>query len=251
MGKYLGAELYKVTHRRGYTLGMLGLVLGGEALLLFLLKVARFSNATSYDDVISVLPLTLTVGIYLIPAICDIVFSDQYKLNTLKNEMAYGTPRVRVYFGKLLAAVITAVVFCGLFVVFYLGAAALLFPMTDAANTAWELGRIGKAMAVALPVWLGALSFIHMLLFVMKGSVSAVVLYLFTLSLGEVMDLMSLFLPKLRDFCAIVQHWLVNAPMDTVMNGSFNIPYAWAVGAAWFVACAAIGAICFQKREIS
>ena len=61
------------------------------------------------------LPLTLTVGIYLVPAICDIIFSDQYKLNTLKNEMAYGTPRLRVYFGKLLASVITAVAFSAIF----------------------------------------------------------------------------------------------------------------------------------------
>lgn len=251
MGKYVGAELYKVTHRRTYILGMLAFVLGGEALLLFLLKTAGFSNATTYDDVIGVLPLTLTVGIYLIPAICDIVFSDQYKLNTLKNEMAYGTPRLRVYFGKLLAAVITAVVFCGLFTVFYLGAAALLFPVTDGAAAAGELARIGKALAVALPVWLGALGFTHMLLFVMKGSVSAVVLYLLALSLGDILELMSLFLPKLQDFCGLVQRYLINAPMDTVMNGSFDIPYAWTVGMAWFVACAAIGAICFQKREIS
>lgn len=251
MGKYLGAELYKVTHRRGYTLGMLGLILGGEALLLFLLKTARFSNATSYDDVIGVLPLTLTVGIYLIPAICDIVFSDQYKLNTLKNEMAYGTPRGRVYFGKLLAAVITAVVFCALFTAFYLGAAALLFPMTDATAAAGELAKIGKSLVVALPVWLGALGFIHMLLFVMKGSVSAVVLYLFTLSLGDILDLMRLFLPKLGDVCAFVQRCLINTPMDTVMNGSFDIPYAWLVGTAWFAVSAVIGAICFQKREIS
>ena len=251
MGKYLSAELYKMTHRRSYTFGMLGLVLGGEALMLFLLKTARFSNATTYDDVIGVLPLTLTVGIYLVPAICDIIFSDQYKLNTLKNEMAYGTPRLRVYFGKLLASVITAVAFCAIFALFYMGAAALLFPVKDAASTAAAVEKIGKSLAVALPVWLGALSFVHMLLFVMKGSVSAVVLYLLTLSLGDILELMSLFLPKLQEFCGLVQRCLIGAPMDTVMNGSFNIPYAWTVGTVWFVVCAIVGDICFQKREIS
>lgn len=251
MGKYLGAELYKVTHRRSYTLGMLGLIIAGEALLLFLFRTTEFSNATSYADVIGVLPLTLTVGLYLVPALCDIVFSDQYKLNTLKNEMAYGMPRGRVYFGKLLASVITAVVFCAVFTAFYLGAAALFFPVTDAADTVLELVQIGKALAVSLPVWLGALGYIHMLLFVTRGSVSAVVLYLITLSLGDILDLLRLFLPKLEDFCVLVQRCLINAPMDTVMNGSFDIPYAWAVGAAWFVASAIVGVICFQKREIS
>lgn len=251
MGKYVGAELYKVTHRRTYILGMLAFVLGGEALLLFLLKTAGFSNATSYDDVIGVLPLSLNVGVYLVLMVCDMVFSDQYKQNTLKNEMSYGLPRGRVYFGKLLAEVVTAVALCAIFMAFYLGGAALLFPMTDAADTAVEIVRIGKALAVALPVWLGALGYGHMLLFVMKGSAAAAAVYVLTLALGGIMDLLRLFLPKLEDFLALVQHCLINTPMDTVMNGSFDVPYAWAVGMAWFVASAVIGAICFQKREIS
>lgn len=251
MGKYLSAELYKVTHRRTYALGMLALILGGEALLLFLLKTAGFSNATTYDDVLGVLPLSLTVGVYLVLAVCDLVFSDQYKQNTLKNEVAYGTPRSRIYFGKLFAAVITAVAFCAVLMAFYLAVGALAFPNVDAARSVEQLVRLGKSLAVALPVWLGALSFVIMLLFVMKGSATVAVVYVFTLSLGEILDLLRLFLPKLDTVCAFVQRCLINAPMDTVMNGSFDVPYAWAVGMAWFVASAAIGAICFQKREIS
>ncbi len=251
MGNYLNAEFYKAIHRKTYTLCLLAFVLGGEALLLFLLKTAGFSNATTYDDVLSVLPLSLTVGAYLVPGICDIVFSDQYKQNTLKNEMAYGIPRTRVYFGKLLASVVTAVIFCAVIVGFFLGVGALAFPMGDAGLVTAQLVKVGKSLAVALPVWLGALSFVIMLLFVMKGSVSAVVLYIFTLSLGDILDLMQIFLPKIGHICAFVQRCLINTPMDTVMNGSFDIPYAWAVGMAWFIVSAVIGAICFQKREIS
>lgn len=251
MGKYLSAEFYKVFRRRTYTLCMLALILGGEALLLFLLKTASFSNAATYDDVLGVLPLSLTVGVYLVLAVCDLVFSDQYKQNTLKNEVAYGTPRSRIYFGKLFAAVITAVVFCAVIIGFYLAVGALAFSNVDAARTVEQLVRLGKALAVALPVWLGALSFVIMLLFVMKGSATVAVVYVFTLSLGEILDLMRLFLPKLGDVCTFVQRCLINTPMDTVMNGSFDIPYAWAVGMAWFAASAVIGAICFQKREIS
>lgn len=251
MGKYLSAEFYKVFRRRTYTLCMLALILGGEALLLFLLKTAGFSNATTYDDVLGVLPLSLTVGVYLVLAVCDLVFPTSISRNTLKNEVAYGMPRSRIYFGKLFAAVITAVVFCAVIMAFYLAVGALVFPNVDAARTVEQLVRLGKALAVALPVWLGALSFVIMLLFVMKGSATVAVVYVFTLSLGEILDLMRLFLPKLGDVCAFVQRCLINTPMDTVMNGSFDIPYAWAVGTAWFVASAVIGAICFQKREIS
>lgn len=251
MGNYLGAELYKATHRRTYSLSMLALILGGEALLLFLLKTASFSNAATYDDVLSVLPLSLTVGLYLVLAVCDLVFSDQYKQNTLKNEVAYGTPRSRIYFGKLLAAVISAVVFCAVIIGFFLGVGVLAFPMGDAGAVTAQLVKLGKALAVALPVWLGALSFAIMLLFVMKGSATVAVVYVLTLSLGDILDLMQIFLPKIGHICAAVQRCLINTPMDTVMNGSFDIPYAWAVGMAWFIVSAIIGAICFQKREIS
>lgn len=251
MGNYLGAELYKATHRKTYSLSMLALILGGEALLLFLLKTASFSNAATYDDVLSVLPLSLTVGLYLVLAVCDLVFSDQYKQNTLKNEVAYGTPRSRIYFGKLIAAVITAVVFCAVIIGFFLSVGALAFPVNDAAAVTGQLVKLGKALAVALPVWLGALGFAIMLLFAMKGSATAAVVYVLTLSLGEILDLMRIFLPKIGHICAAVQRCLINTPMDTVMNGSFDIPYAWAVGTAWFVISAVIGAICFQKREIS
>lgn len=251
MGNYLNAELYKAAHRRTYSLSMLTLILGGEALLLFLLKTAGFSNAVTYDDVLSVLPLSLTVGLYLVLAVCDLVFSDQYKQNTLKNEVAYGTPRSRIYFGKLMTAVIAAVVFCAIIIGFFLGVGALAFPMGDAGAATAQLVKLGKALAVALPVWLGALSFAVMLLFVMKGSATAAVVYVLTLALGDILDLMQIFLPKISHICAFVQRCLINTPMDTVMNGSFDIPYAWAVGTAWFIVSAVIGVICFQKREIS
>lgn len=251
MGNYLNAEFYKVLHRRTYTLCMLALILGGEALLLFLLKTAGFSNATTYDDVLGVLPLSLTVGLYLVLAVCDLVFSDQYKQNTLKNEASYGLPRGRVYFGKLISAVVVAVVFCAVIIGFYLAAGALAFPVRDGAAVAQELLRLGKSLAVALPVWLGALSFAIMLLFVMKGSATVAVVYVLTLSLDGILDLMRLFLPKLDKVCVFLQRCLISTPTESITNGSFDIPYAWTVGMAWFVISTVIGAICFQKREIS
>lgn len=251
MGKYLRAEIYKALHRKTYTGAMLALVLGGEALLLFLLKTAGFSNATTYDNVMSVLPLSLTAGLYLVLAVCDLVFSDQYKQNTLKNEVAYGMPRGRIYFGKLLAAAAAAVVFCAIVMGFYLGVGALMFPVRDGAAVTAQFLHLGKSLAVALPVWLGALSFAIMLLFVLKGAATVAVVYVLVLSLDGILTLMRLLLPKLDKLCAFLQSCLIGAPMETVTNGTFDIPYAWAVGMAWLAVSAVIGAICFQKREIS
>lgn len=251
MGKYIGAELYKVLHRRTYTLGLLAFLLGGEALLLFLLKTAGFSNATTFNDVLGVLPMTLSMGLYLVPAIVDIVFSDQYKQNTLKNEVSYGLPRGRIYLGKLGTACLTAVAFCVIVLIFYVGLGALAFPKRDTALTAEQLFRLAVSLAAALPVWLGGLGFIHMLLFVSKGSVSATVIYILALSAGSILDLAGLFLPRLAEFFTKIQHWLIATPMDSILRGGANVPYAWLFGMVWRGVSSLVGLICFQKREIN
>ena len=251
MGKYIRAECYKALHRGTYARTLRALILGGEALLLLLLKTASFSNATTYEQTVSVLPLSLTVGLYLVLAVCDWVFSDQYKQNTLKNEVAYGLPRGRIYFGKLLSAVMPAVVLCAVIIGFYLGVGAVMFPTGEAAAVVEQLLRLGQSLAVALPVWLGALGYAMMLFFVMKGAATVAVVYVLTLSLDGILDLMRLFLPKLDALCAFLQRCLIGAPMDSIVHGTYDVVYAWTVGLAWLCVSAVIGAICFQKREIS
>lgn len=251
MGNYFGAELYKIVRRRTYTLGLLGFLLGGETLLLLLLKSAGFSNATTFNDAVSVLSMTLSMGLYLVPAIVDIVFSDQYKQNTLKNEVSYGLFRARIYLGKLLAACVAAVVLCLFILAFYVALAAVMFPQRDPALTAEQFTRLGVCLAAALPLWLGGLGFIHMLLFVSKGSVSATVIYIVVLSGGNILDISSLFLPRLARSLYAVKNWLIATPMDGIIRGMPDMPYAWTVGMLWLAVSTLIGLISFQKREIS
>lgn len=251
MANYIGAELYKVFHRRTYTLGLLAFLLGGEALLLFLLKTAGFSNATTFNDVLGVLPMTFSMGLYLASTMVDIVFSDQYKQNTLKNEVSYGLPRGRIYLGKLVAACFTAVAFCALVLAFYVGLGALMFSAQDAALTADQFALLGRSLAAALPVWLGGLAFVHMLLFLTKGSVSATVIYLVVLLAENILDLAGLFLPRLVEIFTKIQHWLIASPIDSILRGAPNVPSAWLVGMLWLGVSTLIGLFCFQKREIS
>lgn len=251
MGKYLSAELYKVTHRRSYALCALVILLGGEALLLFLLKTAGFSNATTYADALSVLSMSLLLGVYLVAVVSDMVFSDQFKQNTLKNEVAYGLPRSRIYLGKLAAAVVTALALCALVLIFYLGVGALVFPLGDLGAVGGQMLVLGKSLAVALPVWLGAMGYAMMLLFVMRGATTATVVFVLTLSLGDILDLTRFIFPKLDSFFKLVQRCLITAPLDNITRGAFEIPYAWAVGMAWLAASTVIGLVVFRKREIN
>jgi len=241
---YIMAELYKLTHRKDYALGFLGVMFAGIALLFFLLKEMSGDTQNTFDAVTSVLSMFLSMGLYLVAAICDIVFSDQYKYNTLKNEVSYGLPRWRVYLGKLTAAVITAFVSCAIILSFYLVVGRILFPVETPVPEL--LNELGRALVTALPLWLGGLGFFLMLQFLVKGSTSATVIYFLVLAvLPEALNIMQVFVPKLSKLCQGIQAWLLSSGFHA------DIPHAWLMGAVWFLASTALGLLVFQKREIA
>lgn len=254
MVKYLNAELYKVTHRRAYTFGALAVILGGELLLLLLMRFT--GNGPTYGDVVYLLPSLLMVGLYLAVMVCDMVFSDQYKLNTLKNEVSCGVSRRVIYLGKLLAAVITAAAFCAVIVAFYLGLGRMLFSVDTDAHDAGTLAEIFlnalHSVAAAFPLWLGGLGFGLMLLFVTRGSTVAMVLFVVVMGpLDKVLQLAQMFMRSEGVVSAVsaVRRWLlVNG--FSVYN-SYDMAHCWIMGLAWLLISTAIGLIVFQKREIS
>ena len=154
MRNYLAAECYK-TFRRKYFYIILAVCLGLEAVLLWGYWTTwkwGNSNVDFYSTAIMV-PFMLSIGLYATIVTGDIVFSEQYKNNTLKNEVSYGLSRGRIYLGKLLVstgiAVLAAVVMMG----FYLGLCWVLFPHTEldgmagsSSATAWR-GRFPCGLA--------------------------------------------------------------------------------------------------------
>ena len=251
MGKYLSAELYKVCHRK-YPLGFLGIILG----LITLVLVLLWQNAGPGADfafMAGALSMMLSAGLYLVVAVCDMVFSDQYKYNTLKNEVSYGLPRARIYLGKLLSTVIVAVALCAVIVAFYLGLNLVLFPLGAGVDAALE--TLGQALLVAFPLWLGGLGLFHMLLFVMRGSTAASIVYVVLVAVlgGGTLDLFVLFMPKLEPVVRVVKTCLLTTPFDRLITGNTNglIVYAWILGLAWLAGSTVVGLIAFRKREIS
>ena len=125
MLNYLRAEFYKVFHRK-YTWITLIILLALESVLVW---GFAFINANgSHIDVAEAaysLWLLLYMGCFLTLFTCEMVFANQYKNGTLKNEVAFGLSRSRIYFGKYLTQLIVSILFCAIMVVFYLGASYL------------------------------------------------------------------------------------------------------------------------------
>lgn len=182
MGNYLSAECYKAVHRKYiyiFSAAMLGLV----AAFMLLLRIEGMSQSgdgmlmvqrVSVSELLGILAMALSAGLYFLMIAADIVFSDQYKYNTLKNEVSYGLPRWQIYLGKLTASALTAGILCLVLMGGYIGIGCVLFPAGEDFGT--NLATFAKWLLIALPLWLGGLGFFNMLQFLIKGSNAAVAL---------------------------------------------------------------------------
>lgn len=260
MGNYLSAECYKAVHRKYiyiFSAAMLGLV----AAFMLLLRIEGMSQSgdgmlmvqrVSVSELLGILAMALSAGLYFLMIAADIVFSDQYKYNTLKNEVSYGLPRWQIYLGKLTASALTAGILCLVLMGGYIGIGCVLFPAGEDFGT--NLATFAKWLLIALPLWLGGLGFFNMLQFLIKGSNAATVFYVMVVFLGSgFMDLMEVFLPALQPMADLIRTISLNTPFILLRTQSPEsvMTYAWALGMAWLTVSTIIGAISFQKKEIS
>lgn len=252
MVKYLNAECYKV-FRRKYPYVFVGVLLFLIAGLQFLLYAENLGGRVTVSDLLNILSMLLSAGLYLLMMAADMVFSEQHKYNTLKNEVSFGLPRIRIYLGKLLSSTLVAVVLCAVLVGGYLGLSLLLFPTGD--EFVGHLQIFGLSLLMSLPLWLGGLAFFCMLQFLLKGSTASTIVYIMVIALlgSGFLQLMSLFIPSLEPIADFVRLISLNTPFD-LMNQQGPVGpmgYAWTLGMAWFGVSTVVGIIGFQKKEIS
>ena len=213
---YLRAECYKMLHRS--YLWMALLITGGLELVLVLLwawiNCELPNNMTASAGFTMVLYL-LSLGYYATAITSDIAFSDQYKYNTLKNEVAYGIPRARIYLGKLFAGVLLSIGACALLLGWYALLCALMLPGDGAALEALKV--LGFALLCAFPVWVGAQALYLLCFFSIRGNTAATIVSVCIIALfGQMLTFLSLLVsmpaPGLADALLAVKGLLLTSP---------------------------------------
>ena len=168
------AEIYKLTHRSySYILllccAAFALLVGG---LMCYIKYTAAPDVelVNFPLAINMLCMGMPIGLYLVAVGGDAVFSEQYKYNTLKNEVSYGLPRVRVYLSRLVVTLLLlVVVFIVTIGVYTLASLVLLGIPSDAGamasfgkNTAQAIQdafrMLGFYVLASFPLWLGSMS---------------------------------------------------------------------------------------------
>lgn len=260
MVKAIHAECYKLARRPYFyiTCALCALCALGVILCLFWVKMEQ----TGSDAALINLPLALNfllfgipIGSYLVLLGGDMAFSEQYKVNTLKNEVSYGLSRASSYLSRWVTAFLAMAVMYVVLVLVYLVSGALLLGVPE--NGAWTvsdgLAMFGLYSLAALPLWLGALSLMMACLFLARSSNMAAVFFLIIFNgVSAVLDKLGVYI---HPFFTGFYHLTLNHAMDFLMSAQ---TVDWAligrcavVGLAWTAVTTAVGLWCFARREIS
>lgn len=247
---YIRAEFYKVLHRK-YTYWFLLAMLAGAGLLVV---GWAYTNANGNDvgfvTGAGIMGAMMIVGIYCTLLTGDLVFSDQYKFNTLKNEVSYGIPRLRIYLCKLFVSCVTALLACAVIIGFYLALCWVVLPHNPEVDGK-IMEVVGFSVLNALPLWFGAQALSMMCLSLFKSSTVASFVFIgVVMGLPEILKLLAMLInPIFID----IRAFLLSSPFEvkTVVGDWAFFGQCLAIGAAWFVVTTLVGAITFRKREIN
>lgn len=201
----------------------------------------------------------LVLGLYFTVLAGDIVFAGQYKNGTLKNEVSFGLPRWRIYLGKMIAQMMTAVVMCFVMMVWYVALSALVLPADGTVSNYEALQEFGTLLLCALPVWLGTQSMVCACLFLIKGGTAAAITavgIIALLPLGvELLGLLYGAYP-FGETMLKVYTWLPSSMLERVSFHVADGDWAYAgklclTGGAWLVGSTALGLWRFTRKEIN
>ncbi|MBM6869247.1 ABC transporter permease subunit [Pseudoflavonifractor phocaeensis] len=250
MRNYLSAECYKVFHRSYFYVTLLvclaleGLLLWGSWLTL------QWGNASiDFCSTALMIPVLLGVGMYATLLTADMVFSDQYKYNTMKNEVSYGLSRTRIYVGKLLVSLLVSLVAAAVMVGFYLLGCWVLYPHNELDQGALSL--IGYTLSGALPLWFGAQAVSIFCYFHVRSSTVAA--FAAVGILGVLPSVLQAFGLLFHPVFEVMRQFTPSFMLDNLKNMAFDGSYlglCWASGLVWCAVFTAAGLALFRKKEI-
>lgn len=259
MLNYVSAEFYKVFRRKYPYVTFVVMA----ALASLLCAGFMFTNANGNDVDFygggTVAAAVLSVGLYAAILVGDMVFSDQYKFNTLKNEVSFGVPRVRIYLGKLAVEAAMGVAMSLLLVVFYEALCFLTLLPSSPEQIQAALEIVGYCVLAAIPQWLGMLALTNMFFFLSRSNTLAAFLTVGVIAApATAFELTALLIWSNNAGVAELLMTLKSlTPGEMIDRASHvvgdwgHIAKSWLMGGAWFAATTAIGLAGFQKKEIN
>lgn len=191
------------------------------------------------------------------------VFSEQYKYNTLKNEVSFGVGRFRIYASRwVVSLLVLAALYLVLVLVYALASLILLGPAQPGGRPGdvrsgcgperpQRLPGSGLLYPGGFPLWLGGMSLAIACHFLITNSTIAAFSYL------GILMVLPMALNNLGQYVnplfTSLYHLTLNYHMDQLLVGDLpwsKIGQCWLIGLGWTVVSTALGAVLFSRKEI-
>lgn len=248
MLNYIKAELYRAAHHM--TVYLVSGILLALALAFALMWVGPFT----FPNMAALLSATMPIGLFMAAIMDVVVVSGVHRTGTLKNEVEFGTPRSRIYLGKLIAAFLLAVMLCILVMGSFLGLGWLFTAPGTPEETQVSLVILGYVTAASFPLWLGALGLTHALFLALKNEVVAACLTAYLLLLGEPMTAILTMINSevIAGPARVVRSVLLTAPFGQYQDDLTwqLMAQCWAIGLGWLLASTVVGLWVFRRSEV-
>lgn len=250
MLNYVRAELWKISRRKAFYMLLL-LLFGG------MLFFAVFFSGGSYYNLVVAVNATMVTGMLAAPLLAELV-SEQVA-ETVKNELAFGLSRSRIYLGKLFTGLLVGVGISLALLGVCLGGGWLLLSHGGMEQEREMLRIVFFSAMGAFPLWCGMLSLCHMLSLLIRSTAGWITGYYLAFFLGQpiLVVLAVIFFPagqgeKLLELMqAILMPYVLMMP--GFLSGWLTWEYqvcCWGIGLGWMVVSTTIGLIRYQRMDI-
>jgi ABC-2 type transport system permease protein len=151
---YIRAELYRNFNRMYFWI-FTG-IMAALALTVNILTGSNGVTGVSLSMLLDTILYILVIPIYIAAGFIDMVTAEENKNQTLRNAIAFGTPRYKLVLSKLTVSVTLSLISAFIVLGLFYGSAAALFGIDQA--TGEVLSMVLPRLATALPLWIGAVS---------------------------------------------------------------------------------------------
>lgn len=254
MFKYISHELKNALHRKYtyyYVIGILALCVIANAAVVGFRMIYGTNEGTYAYNLMVYATWCFVIPYYSCIFISDMIFGKTYPNPMIKDKDTSSLSRTQIYFSKLIAQILLAVVFVAVAFVILL-ATTCLFQIKDGMVSGYEITDFLGKMALAVPLWIAGISMGNMFLFVHEKKKFAFIgYYVITLVIPRIIMFFAAepfrwaFFRFLRTYTITQNFSLIPYPADPARNELLIV----LLGVIFTVISSAIGCVYYNKKK--
>lgn len=193
MLNYIKAELYRNFNRVyfwGYTFSIAAFAL----LINILLKISNVSETViSLAELIEISTHMLTLPVFLIPAIVEMVTAEENKNLTNKNILSFGLSRNKFVLSKIIVSIILSTIAAVIILTLFFGSGTLLFGIGKSFSISLVINFV-KRLLVSTLLWISSIAICTFLALIIKNTTTFAFIYaIIFVTFSKIIKLLSSF----------------------------------------------------------